>query len=110
VPGPVLGANYVATNAVIAPSLGRPLSASAANATVNLVAPGAMYGDRVNDLDLRVGKILRFARTRATVSLDVFNVFNANPVTAYNQSFATWLQPTAILQARFAKLSVLLDF
>ena len=109
-PGPVLYANYVATNAVIAPSLGRPLSGTATSATVNLVAPGSMYGDRVNQLDLRVAKILSFGRTRTSLSLDLYNLLNVNPVNSYNPNFASWLVPQRILQARFAKIGMQLDF
>jgi len=109
-PGPMLAANYVASNAVVAPSLGRPLSGGAANATINLVAPGDLYGDRVNQLDLRLAKILAYGRTRTSVSVDVYNLTNANPITNYNQSFASWLRPIGILQSRFAKFSVQLDF
>ena len=109
-PGPVLYANYVATNAVVTPSLGRPLSGSATNATVNLIAPGSMYGDRVNQLDLRVAKILMFGRTRTSLSLDLYNLLNVNPVNSYNPNFASWLVPQRILQARFAKLGMQLDF
>jgi hypothetical protein len=53
VPGPVLAGNYNAPNAVIQPSLGRPLTAQAPNQTVNLVKPGTFYGDRINQLDMR---------------------------------------------------------
>ena len=52
----MLAANYAAPNAAVAPSLGRNLSGNAPNVTVNLVAPGTMYGDRINQLDLRVGQ------------------------------------------------------
>jgi hypothetical protein len=108
-PGPIVYANYVATNAVIAPSLGRNLS-SAANATVNLVAPGTMYGDRQNRFDVRIAKILNIGRVRTSANLDIFNLLNANPVLAYNPNFASWLQPQGILQGRFAKFGVQLDF
>ena len=63
--GGALAANYTATNASIAPSLGRNLSNNAPNVTVNLIAPGTVYGDRVNALDLRFVKILKFGRPAA---------------------------------------------
>ena len=44
----------------MAPSLGRNLSGSAPNVTVNLIEPHTLLGDRVNELDMRVGKIVRF--------------------------------------------------
>ncbi|HXD75972.1 MAG TPA: hypothetical protein VN628_19645, partial [Vicinamibacterales bacterium] len=109
-PGPEILANYVVPNSVIAPSLGRSLSGGAANATVALIAPGAMYGDRASMLDLRVGKILRFGRTRTTVSVDVFNALNSNTVTQYNNQYAAWLTPTSIVGARLFKFSVQADF
>ena len=55
-PGAMLAANYAVPNAAVAPSLGRNLSGNAPNVTVNLVAPGTMYGDRINELDVRVGQ------------------------------------------------------
>jgi hypothetical protein len=99
-----------ARNAEVAPSLGRPLSGGAANVTVNLVEPGTMYGDRLNQLDLRFGKLLRFGRTRTTVSLDLYNALNGNTVLAMNNNFAAWQRPTSILTARFVKLSAQVDF
>jgi hypothetical protein len=109
-PGPALLANYVATNGVISPSLGRNLSGGVLNATVNLVAPGSMYGKRINNVDLRLAKILRAGRTKTMVSLDAYNLFNINTITTYNNAFASWQAPVAIQQARFAKFSVQFDF
>ena len=88
-PGPEIAANYNAPNAVVAPSLGRPLSGGAANVTVNLVEPGTLYGDRSNQLDVRFGKVLRVGATRTNVSVDVYNVFNGNTVMLVNNNFAT---------------------
>ena len=77
---------------------------------MNLVSPGTMYGERLNQVDLRFGKILRFDRVRTTVSLDLYNALNANPVLSQNNNFAAWQVPTSILTARFAKISVQFDF
>jgi hypothetical protein len=107
--GPSISANYVATNAIVTPTLGRNLT-GATNATVNLVEPTAMYGDRVNSVDLRISKIVRFRATRSALSFDVYNLFNRNPVQVYNNNYASWLQPQRTLQARFIKLGVQFDF
>ena len=109
-PGRQIAAHYVASNAAVAPSLGRSLSGNVANVTVNLVEPGTMYGERLNQLDLRFGKLLRVAGTRSMVSLDLYNVFNENTVLTLNNNYAAWLRPQSILTARFAKVSVQLDF
>ena len=78
------------------------------------MAPGDVLGDRINQLDFRVSKVLRFGNRRANVGVDIFNVFNANPVSQYFQTYsgsgATWLQPTSLVSARFAKLSLQFDF
>ena len=109
-----LAANWLVTNAQITPELGRPLSGGAQTTFVNVVEPGDLYGDRINQVDFRVAKLLRFGRTRTNVGLDLFNIFNASPVSTYNQSYvqtgASWLQPTSIIGARIAKLSVQFDF
>jgi hypothetical protein len=108
--GVPLAANYNAPNAQVAPSLGRSLSGGAANATVNLVAPGTMFGDRVNQVDLRIAKLLRYAGDRIMLNVDIFNALNANPVLTENSSFAVWRTPTDILTARFVRFSVQYDF
>jgi hypothetical protein len=110
VAGPQVIGNFVATNALVLPSLGRPLAGGAANVTVDVVPPGAMYGDRRNQFDLRLGKVLRFGRTQTKVNLDLNNVFNVNPVLTENPSFAVFRQPAAILPARIARLGVQFDF
>jgi Carboxypeptidase regulatory-like domain len=109
-----LAANWVVANALVQPSLGRPLSNSAPNVTVNLIEPGKLYGDRINEVDFRFAKILKFGRTRTNVGFDLYNILNAAPVLSYNQAFSptatTWLTPTAVLQPRFWKFSVQVDF
>jgi len=112
--GAQLAANWAAPNSAISPSLGRNLSLNAPSATVNLVEPGTLYGDRVNELDLRLAKNIRFGRWRTNVGVDIYNVFNSAAVLSYNQAFSptttTWLTPTSVLQARFVKVSAQIDF
>ncbi len=109
-PGPQLAANYTAPNAEVAPSLGRNLAGGARNVTVNLINPGTMYGERLTQLDLRVAKVLRFGGVRTKVGVDLYNALNSNAVEAENSAFAVWRQPIRILQARFVKLNVQIDF
>ena len=73
-----------------------------------------MYPQRLNTVDMRFSKILKIRRTRSNVGIDLYNLFNANTGTAFNQVFgtdgATWLRPTSILNARFLRFNVTLDF
>ena len=110
VPGPQVIGNFVATNPIVQPSLGRPLAGGAPNVTVNVVSPGAMYGDRRNQFDLRLGKVLRFGGTQTKVNVDLNNVFNAYPVLTENVSFAVFRQPASILPARIVRIGAQIDF
>ncbi len=129
-PGQQLAANYFmpavrtsatpANQAVVADFLGRPPSGSVPGSTVpiNLVTPGALYGDRVNELDLRFSKVFRFSGVRTKVSLDMYNALNVNPALTYNQTFnpavttgsGAWLTPTSVLTARVLKIGASFDF
>ena len=108
--GPEILAQTIYTNAQVQPSLGRPLSAGAANVTTNVVDPNTMYGERLTQLDLRVSKILRFSRTRTAINLDIYNVFNGNAIRSMNNNYAAWQRPTNILDARLFKISGQFDF
>jgi hypothetical protein len=109
-PGHVINANRIFPNAEVLPSLGRPLSGGAQNITINLLDPGDVYGDRVNQLDLRVGKAFRFGARRATVNLDLYNVLNRSPVMQENANYAVWRTPQRIMDARLVKISGQFDF
>jgi hypothetical protein len=98
------------------------------NKTVAITAPVTTYDKRMNQLDVRFGRILRFGRTRTTLNLDVFNVFNDSTILGRNNAFTktngfnavtgiginnitnTLWTPTSILQARFYKLTATFDF
>jgi hypothetical protein len=112
-PGAMLAANYAVPNSDVAPSLGRNLSGNAANVTVNLVAPGTMYGDRLNQLDVRVARTLRYGRSRTRVALDVYNTLNSSAVLTYDNTFVPggpWLKPLTILTPRFFRITAELVF
>jgi len=119
--GASVAANMVTPSAFIATTLGRGLAGGAANATLNLALPGAVYPERLNTVDLRLSKILRFGRTRSNVGIDLYNLFNANTGTAFNGTFGTmsatgavssttWLRPTSILNARLVRFNATIDF
>jgi len=118
-PGQQLAANYNMPAAQVAQFLGRAPSGGVANVTVNLVEPGTLYGDRVNQLDLRFTKLLKFGRTRTRISLDMYNSLNSAPVLTYNNTFnpnvaagatGAWLTPTSVLSARVMKIGASMDF
>ena len=111
--GAPLAANYTVTSALALPSLGRPLAAPGGSVTVNLLEPGEVWGDRVNVIDLRIAKILRFGRTRTNVGVDLYNLTNSSAVLGYNTAFnpgGRWLVPTSVVAPRFAKLSASVEF
>lgn len=110
IPGPALQANYVATNAEVQPSLGRPLAGNAANVTVGLIDPGTMYGDRVQQVDLRFGKILRFGGRRTTFSVDIYNALNSDAVLAESSVYTVFRRPSIVLPGRIFKLTGQFDF
>jgi len=124
IPGLELQANYQDFNSDVArdPSTGGlghlpfPAVSATATTTVALIPPQTSYYDRVNQLDLRLGKILRYGRNRANISVDLYNVFNKSTVTTANLTYGslaatnTWLGPTAVIAPRLAKISLTFDF
>ena len=117
--GASLTANYVVPNTVIQQALGRlPAGASAAQTTtVDLLHPGQLFTiARMNLMDMRFAKIIRFNGRRADVGIDLYNIFNSNVTTAYQQTYlyqgngAQWLTPTAIAAPRLARFQVTLNF
>lgn len=110
--GQVLAAPLLETN------LGRPLSSGNFIEFLNIVHPGELYGDRLNNVDLRFGKNFRYGRTRTLVSLDIFNVTNSNTPDVYQQLYgptllnpaSSYLNPLSITSARLFKISAQFDF
>jgi hypothetical protein len=111
-PGAPYNALYTVTTAQIAPSLGRNLSGNVRTITAELLPQYSTYLDqRVNQVDVRLSKILHVGGTRIQGNLDVFNLLNGSTVLQLNQAIGpTFLQPTQILDARLLKLGFQVDF
>jgi hypothetical protein len=122
-PGTAVGTNgasrsaiYRMTAAQFKAATGRTLAPGLATQDVDLLLPGAVYGDRINAVDMRFAKVLRFGKTRTNVGLDVYNLFNSNTPTTYETVYdpatngAKWMTPTAVLLPRFMRFNVQFDF
>jgi hypothetical protein len=114
-----LAANYVVPNTIIAQSLGRlPANALATGTTtLGMLNPGELYTlDRIDLMDVRFAKILRFMDRRTDIGVDLYNLFNSNVTTVYQQTYeqrtngAAWLTPTAIAAPRLARFHVTFNF
>jgi hypothetical protein len=111
--GAPLRAIWNAPVAIVSAALGRPAAVAGTTVATDLVAPGEVWGDRVNEVNLRFAKILRFGGTRTHVGIDIFNVLNSDAILTYNQTFTpggAWLAPQAVLTPRFMKVSAQIDF
>jgi hypothetical protein len=108
----------VATNAQIAPSLGRNLGQCGFSATCNgtvtiphLFPPNSVLEPRQNQLDVRLSKLFQMGRVRLQPRFDVYNLFNASDVQSLNTRYgATWLNAGSILAGRLVKFGAKLDF
>src|SRR5262249_8801070 len=98
--------------------LGRPLS-SGSTATINLVAPGAIFADRLNQVDLRFAKTFRRREQRLQAMIDLYNVFNNNTILVQSSTYgatvgatsgAAWRVPQVIMPGRVVKFSTQINF
>ena len=111
-PGSQNSANYTATNADIAPSLGRELAAGGrATVRVPLVAPFTLFEDRMTQLDIRFAKSVTVGAWRVRGAFDIYNAFNSSTVLGSSSTFGTaWLRPTSILAPRLFKVGAEVTF
>jgi hypothetical protein len=111
-PGPQISATNIYNNAnrLTSTTLGRPFTLAQAN--VNLVEPGTFYGDRLNQIDLRLTKIVNLGgRNRLDLNVDFYNAFNSDAVIAEIGAFGpAWRRPLTVIQPRFVKFAARWDF
>ena len=116
--GGILAANYTIPFALAQAGGLTHAYANGVSPTVNLVQPGTLYGDRINELDFKLAKVFRFGHTKLNAGGEVYNSLNSASVLTYNQVFnpavpagpGGWLQPTQIMTPRFFKLTAQFDF
>jgi hypothetical protein len=77
--------------------------------TVNLLAPGQLYGERVRQWNFGAKKVFRFGMQRFTAGVDIYNLMNSNTTTGFNPVFvpnvAGWNSPTTYLNPRVFRLN-----
>jgi hypothetical protein len=117
-PGAPISASYVASNAEVAPSLGRNLGQCRGAATcngqvtiANLFEPNTMFEDRLNQFDLRFIKRIPWGRASMMGTFDIYNLFNASTVTDITTRYgSSWLVPLRILPGRLFKFGAQVEF
>ncbi|HEY1305907.1 MAG TPA: carboxypeptidase regulatory-like domain-containing protein [Vicinamibacterales bacterium] len=83
---------------------------------VQIVDPGQLYVERLNQIDLRLSKIFRINSTRTNINFDFYNVMNSNSIIGENFAYTPpgvipgWTSPTSILLPRLFKISAQFDF
>jgi len=115
IPGPSVNANYTVTAA----TAGRTIIGKQAGANsiiVNLIQPQTVFLDRQSRLDLRLGKMFRFNRTKIQGFMDVFNTLNAGTVLSVNQTYGAnpatnpWFTPLTIMDGRLVRFGMQMTF
>ena len=105
-------ADYTATSAEIAPSLGRPLSGGTRTVSIPIIASYNQYEDRRTQLDMRFAKTFNFSPTgRLQVIADLYNIFNVNAILGRINTYGpAWGRPTSIVPGRMLQLGVRLNY
>lgn len=110
---------YVATDAQIAPSLGRHLAACGAATVgcpafqlVTLAEPNTLFEDRATQIDLRFSKRVALGnKVRIQGKADVYNLLNRSAVARQNFIYgASYGLPTEVMGGRLFKFGAQIDF
>ena len=111
-PGVQLLATAVFPSSAVRASLGRDLAAGPGGTVqVDLIKPGTLYDERINQIDFRVNKTIKIGNKRLQGMLDIYNIMNANTVTgAVNNFGPAWLRATQVMGGRLFKLGAQFDF
>jgi hypothetical protein len=111
-PGIPIMASYVASGTEIARSLGRnPSAGPRATAEIALIEPNTRFENRMTLVDLRVSRRFRTGPISTTGNFDIYNMFNASPITSMNLQYGPeWLNPIDVAGGRLLRFGVQVDF
>jgi hypothetical protein len=109
-PGDAITQTFVVTAANFRTLTGTPLTQSSVIA--RLTKPGALFAERVNQLDLTLSKSFKFGSRGARMfpEVSLFNVFNANPVLTQTTAYPNLGVPLSILTGRLLRLQARVQF
>ena len=82
-----------------------------ANFDWNLLNNNELYGERITLFDLKFAKNIRFNNKRATVGVDIYNLFNSDAIQGYENDYEPgddneWGLPDSLVSPRFVRLQV----
>ena len=104
IPGIPILANRSFSSAEVAASLGRPLTGASRVTVNNLIGPWELREPRLNQVDVRLTKILQLGPARVQGSFDIYNLFNDDAVLALNNTLGdAWQLPSNVMGSRIAK-------
>jgi hypothetical protein len=104
VPDPTLAVNWAVPANVFPGGRTQPV-------TLRLDTPGTRYLERWNQMDVNVRKTFSVGNLRFNPGVDVYNLFNTNPVLTENQNFGPSLgRPMKVLQGRLMRLTTQITF
>jgi hypothetical protein len=104
---------------------------TSATTSTNLMDFGDLYGEGLRLWDLNLAKNIRFAGKRVNFGVQIYNVFNSDGATSYNETYTAfkvngvwqeddpntpdierndWGRVTGVTQPRFMRFSVSFDF
>jgi hypothetical protein len=124
-PGVDRTVSVVYTNAQIAPSLGRNLSACGnvtgpcgATEEITITLPGELKDNRLTQVDLRLQRRFRYGSARFAPVFEVYNVFNERTPQGSRTTWGaapstrniSFYQPTTLLGGRLFKFGAQVDF
>ena len=111
-----LTAAWNAPNAVIAPALGRDLSAGATQfKSIPLIEPNAKFGPYRHNFDFRLSKVFKTEKLSVTANVDLYNAFNRSQVMTVNTTYNSvgtnnWLVPSTTNGPRRIQLGTQVQF